>query len=135
MAPTRTVILTPEKISQKLERMAYEILENNFGESLLILAGINVRGLFVAEKLSSLIKTKSKVKTKVIELKVDTENPANKEVVLKSEENLDNKVVIIVDDVANTGRTLMYAAKPFLGFLPRKVQVAVLVDRKHKAYP
>ena len=52
-----------------------------------------------------------------------------------SSSELKNKTVIIVDDVANTGRTLFYAFKPFMGILVKKMQVAVLVDRKHKSFP
>ena len=52
-----------------------------------------------------------------------------------SAEEFKNKVVIIVDDVANTGRTIFYAIKPLLDVLPKRVQVAVLVDRKHKSFP
>ena len=50
-------------------------------------------------------------------------------------EQVAGKVVIIVDDVANTGRTIYYAIKPLLDTLPKKVEVAVLVDRKHKSFP
>jgi len=48
---------------------------------------------------------------------------------------VNNRVVIVCDDVANTGQTLLYAMKPFLDFAPKKIQIAVLIDRKHKAYP
>ena len=44
-------------------------------------------------------------------------------------------MVVIVDDVANTGRTIFYACKPLLETLPKKIEVAVLVDRKHKSFP
>ena len=52
-----------------------------------------------------------------------------------TDEELRDKVIIVVDDVANTGRTIFYAIKPLLNVLPRKVEVAVLVDRKHKSFP
>ncbi len=47
----------------------------------------------------------------------------------------DPRTTIIVDDVANTGRTIFYAVQPLLKVIPRKVEVAVLVDRKHKSFP
>ena len=52
-----------------------------------------------------------------------------------SPEALHNQTIIVIDDVANTGRTLFYACKPFLELLPRKIEMAVLVDRKHKSFP
>src|SRR5690606_5208164 len=48
---------------------------------------------------------------------------------------LDDKSVVLIDDVANSGRTLMYALRPLLKFRPSKIKVAVLMDRKHKNYP
>ena len=50
-------------------------------------------------------------------------------------EDLKEKVAIIVDDVANTGRTLFYACKPLMDVIPSKLEVAVLVDRTHKTFP
>jgi pyrimidine operon attenuation protein/uracil phosphoribosyltransferase len=49
--------------------------------------------------------------------------------------DLTNKAILVVDDVANTGRTLFYACKPLLNILPKKLEVAVLVDRTHKSFP
>ena len=48
---------------------------------------------------------------------------------------LDGKSIIVVDDVANSGRTLLYALNPFLNVIAKKIQIAVLLDRKHKSYP
>jgi pyrimidine operon attenuation protein/uracil phosphoribosyltransferase len=48
---------------------------------------------------------------------------------------LDNKTILLVDDVANTGKTMYYALKPIMEFSPKKVQIAVLVDRQHKLFP
>ena len=44
-------------------------------------------------------------------------------------------MIVLIDDVANSGRTMLYALKPFLQYLPKKIQTAVLVDRRHKSFP
>ena len=48
---------------------------------------------------------------------------------------LNKTSIIVVDDVANTGRTIFYATKPLMTILPKKIEAAVLVDRKHKLFP
>lgn len=131
----RTLILEKRKIRQKLERMAYEIIENNYNAKEILLAGINNRGLFVAKRLAEFMKNIMDIKVTVKNLKVNAANPIETEVSIDIDHAVNDQSVIIVDDVANTGRTLLYATKPFLSYLPRKIQVAVLVDRKHKTYP
>ena len=72
----------------------------------------------------------------VTRIRLNPANPLNSEVLLEMPlEQADDKVIIIVDDVANTGRTIFYAIKPLLQILPKKVEVAVLVDRSHKSFP
>ncbi|MEL6925537.1 MAG: phosphoribosyltransferase family protein, partial [Bacteroidota bacterium] len=69
-------------------------------------------------------------------IRLNPANPMSDEIRIDmTNEELKNKVVIIIDDVANTGRTLFYAFKPLLDILARKIEVAVLVDRKHKSFP
>jgi len=63
-------------------------------------------------------------------------NPISEEITLDIDiSELKNKCLILVDDVANTGRTLFYACKPLMEIVPKKLEVAVLVDRKHKSFP
>jgi pyrimidine operon attenuation protein / uracil phosphoribosyltransferase len=131
----KTVILNPHKIKQKLMRMAYEIIEENYGEPMVILAGINNSGLFVAKQLKRILTKISDMPVTVLPLKVYAKEPNKHPVEVNVDEKINDKVVIIVDDVANTGRTLLFAVKPFLTYLPKKIQMAVLVDRKHKQYP
>jgi pyrimidine operon attenuation protein/uracil phosphoribosyltransferase len=58
-----------------------------------------------------------------------------KEVTVSRAMDFTGKVIIVVDDVANSGRTLLYAMKPFLDFLPKKIQALVLVARSHNSFP
>jgi len=133
---SKTVILNKLDIRRKLERMAYEIMENNDGESELYLIGIRKRGTQVARKLANLIGKISDVEVDVIRVELNKADPSEGDIeLIRNTERYDGKVVILVDDVANTGRTLSYAIKPLLDHLPKKVQVAVLINREHKTFP
>ncbi len=113
--------------------MAYEILENNFGETGFILAGIRERGTVIAKSIQESLLEIAGQKTELITVSLDKENP--KEVTLSYQPELQNKVVIIIDDVSNSGKTLLFAIKPFLDANPKKIQTLVLVERSHKAFP
>ena len=82
------------------------------------------------------IKKISEVEITLANISLNPAKPTSEDVSIDLEESkFKNKVVIIVDDVANTGRTIFFAFKPFLDILTKKVEVAVLVDRKHKSFP
>jgi pyrimidine operon attenuation protein/uracil phosphoribosyltransferase len=116
--------------------LAIEILENNLEEDQIILAGINNNGLIFAKLLNEELKKITKIPLALTRIRLSPANPLSTEVRIEMPlDQLEGKVVIIVDDVANTGRTIFYACKPLLNILPKKVEVAVLVDRKHKSFP
>ena len=126
-------ILTKEIAYNKMQRMAYEIIEKNFGEKEIIIAGIKQNGLIIANILYDYLKPIFKGELKVLEITLDKKAPKN--ISLSEEINFDDKVVIITDDVSNSGRTLLYAVKPFLDFYPRKIQTLVLVERSYQQFP
>lgn len=129
-------ILNDHQIQQKLRRLAIEILENNYEEPEIILAGINNNGRTFANLLAEHLREIKAPPVRLTNLRLNPAEPLSTEVVLEmSVEELAGKVVIVVDDVANTGRTIFYAIKPLLETLPKKVEVAVLVDRTHKSFP
>ena len=130
---TKNVILTQDVIEKKIKRIAYEIYEHNSDEQEIILAGIWDRGMILAEKIAAILKQISPLKITLLQLKLDKQRPSGVE--LSAEMDFTGKVIVLVDDVANSGRTMLYALKPFLQFLPKKIQTAVLVDRKHKSFP
>ncbi|KAA2243439.1 phosphoribosyltransferase [Chitinophaga agrisoli] len=130
---TKNVILTEDIIQKKLERIAYEIYEHNSAEPEIILAGIWDRGLIMAQKIAAILQKIAPFKIHLIELRLDKQHPL--EVKLSTDMDLTDKVIVLIDDVANSGRTMLYALKPFLQYLPRKIQTAVLVDRRHKSFP
>ena len=129
-------ILDHRQIKQKIKRLAYEILENNYGESELILAGINNAGMIFAKLLFEELKQIKLIPVQLIHIKLTPADPLSQPVQIEvPPKDLENKVVIVVDDVANTGRTIFYACKPLLETLPKKIEVTVLVDRTHKSFP
>jgi len=126
-------ILTEEEIGLKLERLAYQIYENNLDQKEIVLAGMQKRGYAIAEVLEKKIVKLSKAKIRLISINIDKRNPIDSS--LSDTKKLDGKAIVIIDDVANSGRTLLYALNPFLNIIAKRIQICVLVDRKHKSYP
>ncbi len=129
-------ILDTKQINQKLKRLSFEIMENHYAEKEIFLAGINNNGYDFAKLLKSHLTKISEIDFKLCRLSINPADPIRHEISLSiSEKELKNKVIIIIDDVANTGRTIFYTFKPLMNVIPKKIEVAVLVDRKHKSYP
>ena len=136
MMTAKSKILDVLEIDQKIKRLAWQLYENNVSEKEIIIVGISERGLILAKQLVAYIQEISKIKTQIAHLELDKDNPYNKEVILNLEEKeYAKKVVILVDDVLNSGKTLMYAAKHFLTTPLAKLSILVLVDRNHNRYP
>jgi pyrimidine operon attenuation protein/uracil phosphoribosyltransferase len=133
MPSTKKYILDQATAEKKMRRMALEIIENNIDETGVILAGVRESGTVVARHMQELLGEISAVKTELISITLDKREP--KEVILSKEMDFTNKVIILVDDVANSGKTLLYALKPFLAFHPKKIQMLVLVERSHNSFP
>ena len=129
-------ILNEKQIRQKIRRLTIEILERNLNEPEIILAGINNNGLQMADLLMQELVGRTEANITLTRLLLNPASPATHPIVLDMPiEQVQDKVVIIIDDVANTGRTIFYAIKPLLDVLPKKIEVAVLIDRKHKSFP
>src|SRR6185312_5431364 len=129
----KNYILTQEVAENKLRRMAYEILENNSGEGQLILAGIRESGSVIARNIQRHLEEIAGFATRLITVTLDKKDPGP--VALSEPLSFDDQVIIVIDDVANSGNTLLYAMKPFLEFHPKKIECLVLVERSHKAFP
>ena len=112
-------ILSKEIAFRKLHRIAYEIVEQNINEQQIILAGIKENGSIIAKTLFCFLKDIFKGEIIIIEIAIDKKNPKN--ISLSEEMNFDNKIIIITDDVSNSGKTLLYAMKSFLDFYPKKI--------------
>jgi pyrimidine operon attenuation protein/uracil phosphoribosyltransferase len=131
----KNYILTQEVAEKKLRRMAYEILENNAGEEQLILAGIRESGSVIARNIQRHLReiAGERMTTRLITITLDKKYPGP--VTISETVPFDGAVIVVIDDVANSGRTLLYAMKPFLDAHPRKIECLVLVERSHKAFP
>jgi len=133
---TKTLILNSKQIEQKINRIAYEIYENNYDEKEIVIAGIARNGFVLAKRIADVLQEISKIRVQLIEISMDKENPFDSELKVKlSDKELKNKVIILVDDVLNSGKTLIFGAKLFLNAPVKRLTTAVLVDRGHNRYP
>ena len=122
-------------IQKTIKRISYQIYETNSEENELVLAGIKGNGLELATRIQKELKKISDLDVVLIEIKMDKKNPRDKISMSQSISFCENKSVVVVDDVLNTGRTLIYAVKKFLSIKLKKIQTAVLVNRNHKNFP
>lgn len=113
--------------------MALEIAERNEGSSEIIIIGIKENGIFIANKIEEYLKPVYAGSIKTIALSINKKNPD--EVILSEEVELNNKLILLVDDVANSGRTMLYALRPLLEQHPSQIQTLALVERTHKLFP
>lgn len=130
---TKNYFLDEPTAAKKLERMAYEIAEQNLEEKELILAGIRDNGVTIARIIARHLSTVLDTRVRVIEIGLDKRHPAG--VAISEQLDFNDAVVILVDDVVNSGKTILYALKPFLAFYPKKIQTLTLVERTHKMFP
>lgn len=127
-------ILNASEASSKLERMVLELAENLSGnQAPIVLIGIRNSGTVIAQKAAELLKKYVPNTITTSSVLLDKNFP--KEVVLTDSLNLNDVNIVLIDDVINSGRTLLYALKPLLDFMPRTIQTFVLVERMHKLFP
>lgn len=136
MPTKRTRILTATQMAQKIDRIAFEIYENHHQEANLVIVGVSGNGMLLAEMIINKLRAISKQGLQLAELRVDKKDPlsSNAFVTLEKEEAQD-QVVIVVDDVLNSGKTLIYGIRHLLQVRLKALRTAVLVDRDHKRFP
>ncbi len=135
MTVTNNVILTHEEIVHKIKRIAYQIYESNVEESNIILAGIESNGYVLAKRLKTNLMKISSLEPILCKVSIDKRNPLNEIKTSIPVEAYKNKSVILIDDVLNSGTTLIYGVKHFLDVPLKQFKTAVLVNRNHKKYP
>lgn len=128
-------ILDSNQINQKILRLSWQVFEDNFSEKEIVLVGIGEQGLLIAEQVKFHLNTISKLKTTVFIIDVDSNKPYNKVSTELTENDYKNKVIILIDDVLHSGKTLTYAFKTFLDTSVKKMAVLVLIDRNHNTFP
>jgi len=130
-----SIILTDNEIKHKLKRIAFEIYENNTNNKEVVIAGIADNGFMLAKKIKTILEQISPIKVTSCSVKIDKKKPLNPVETSISAEAYKNKSLVLVDDVLNSGTTLMYAVRHFLNVPLKQFNTAVLVNRNHKKYP
>jgi pyrimidine operon attenuation protein/uracil phosphoribosyltransferase len=132
----KVTVLTNIQIEQKVSRIAYQLYEDNFEEQEIVIAGIVPNGVELAKRIAQQVESFSSIKVRLIEVQLDKEKPMGKEIQINiNAETLTDKAIVLVDDVLNSGKTLIYALYPFLSIPIKKIKTVVLVDRNHKRFP
>lgn len=129
------VILNHNEINHKIRRIAFQIYENNVNETEVILAGIDKNGYILAEKLKTELQKISEITPVLCKVNIDKKHPWENISTSVSPEEYKNKSLVLIDDVLNSGTTLIYGVKHFLDVPLKQFKTAVLVNRNHKKYP
>lgn len=132
---SQNIILNHQEIEHKITRIAYQIYETFVDEEMIVIAGIAKNGFVFAEKIATALESISTLKVSLCEVFIDKQNPTSPITTSLTKEEYQNKGLILVDDVLNSGTTLVYGVRHFLDVPLTKFKTAVLVDRNHKKYP
>ncbi|MGB0883553.1 MAG: phosphoribosyltransferase family protein [Flavobacteriales bacterium] len=131
-----TIILSHHQILNKTKRIAWQIYEDNPNEQRLILAGINGNGFRFAQELYGVLSNIAPFELRLTELKIDKNKPFDSGVSADiSKADFEQQTIILIDDVLNSGKTMMYGLKYFLEAPLKKISTAVLIDRNHNRFP
>ncbi|WP_177763687.1 phosphoribosyltransferase family protein [Flavobacterium sp. I3-2] len=131
----KNIILNQEQIKHITKRIAYQIYETFSDENEIVIAGIANSGFVFSQKIAKVLEEISDIKVLSCEVQVNKQNPIEPIMTSISEQEYANKAVVLVDDVMNSGATLIYGVRHFLNVPIKKFKTAVLVDRNHKNYP
>jgi pyrimidine operon attenuation protein/uracil phosphoribosyltransferase len=132
---SQNTILNHQEIAHKIKRIAYQIYETFVDEEEIVIAGIASNGYVFAEKIAETLQSITPIKVILCQVFVDKQNPTAAITTSISSEIYKDKGLILVDDVLNSGTTLVYGVRHFLDVSLKKFKTAVLVDRNHKKYP
>ena len=135
MIKDATLIVDGLTIKHSTRRIAYQIYESNFNHKAIYMIGVAKSGVLFAKSIITVLKEISKLDIHFIQLEINKKDP---HLPIKTSEDLSvlkNQSVVLVDDVLNTGSTLIYAVKHLLEVPLKQLKTAVLVNRNHKNYP
>ena len=136
MNKEKTLLLNAHQISQRITRIAYQVYEDNYEENEIIIIGIHSNGYVLAQRIASEFEKICDIKVTLYELRIDKHNQVDPNVFVSgSSDDMKGKSIILVDDVLNSGKTLIYSMKELLGTDTKKIRTALLVDRDHRRYP
>lgn len=135
MTSKKVLILNHIQIQQKINRIAHQILEDNFDEKELIIAGVVERGYRFAQRIEKVLSSIGNIKITMAKIQLNKESSKLESSIDIPLADCENKVIILVDDVLNSGRTLAYGLGVFLNIPLKKFRSVVLIDRSHKNFP
>ncbi|MGZ3753566.1 MAG: phosphoribosyltransferase family protein [Mucilaginibacter sp.] len=135
MSTKKILILNQQQIQQKIDRIAYQVLEDNFDETEIVIAGMLPRGTHIARRLKDILDGIAPFKTELITIEVDRNSSSLNAKLDFDINDCRDKVVILVDDVLNSGKALAYGFGVFMNVPLKKLRTVVLVDRNHKHFP
>lgn len=132
---SQQIILDHSSIQHKIRRIAYQIYESNVDETELILAGVAKNGFVIAGRIKEILEEISPIKCVLCKVTMDKNNPLGTVETSMAAADYANKSIVLIDDVLNSGTTLVYGVKHFLDVPLKRFKTAVLVNRNHKKYP
>ena len=130
----KTEVLNQDQILRICNRFAFQILENSIDSDVIHIIGIKEKGFDIAKIVQRELKSITKKNISLSSIKIDKKNP--KDSVL-SDSNLNKNIdtIFLIDDVLNTGKTLIYSLSFLLKFNFKSIKTLVLIDRNHKQFP
>lgn len=136
MESKKTLVMNPKQVNQRLNRLAWQVYEHSYNEKEIVVAGIVGNGFHLANRIANILSEISTINVKVCEVNISKDSPLDgKASMALTAKELEGITVVLIDDVSNSGRTLMYGVKLFLEFPVKSVQTLVLVDRDHNRFP
>lgn len=139
----KTIVMDEEIIKRTISRMAHDILEKNNGTENLCIVGIRTRGVFLADRIADYIDNAEncRVPRGVLDITFHRDDLGTNLSLPEIKQSdipfdVDGKVIVIIDDVIFTGRTIRAAIETIMDYgRPKKIQLAVLIDRGHRELP
>jgi len=135
MSDKHLLILNQQQIQQKIDRIAYQILEDCYDEEEIMIAGILPSGDKIAHRIKGILDEIAPFSCRLIGIELDKRSTSLKSVLDFDLMDCSNKAVILVDDVLNSGKTLAYGFGVFRDVPLKKLRTVVLIDRNHKSFP
>jgi pyrimidine operon attenuation protein/uracil phosphoribosyltransferase len=133
---TKLLMIDYPQVKAMMKRLAYQVLENNTANKTLLVAGIAGNGSKIASIICEELARISTIKINQVEIKLNKHQPDVNEIILSDPNLLKTyKHVLVVDDVLNSGQTLLYALTPFVRAKVTSIQTLALVARTHRRFP
>lgn len=130
----KNIILNNSDIEKKIQRISLQILEDNIDEDCIVIFGISDNGLAIAKKLINHLSKISNLKSNLIEVIIDKDDPIGS-IKYDTEFEIHSSSVLIIDDVSQSGKTLQSVISNLLIYKPNKIKTAVIVNRDQTLFP